>query len=332
MKKSTPVLLATVLVITPIILGARITRWRQTQDAFASGTRVAEYTPGNYKLTVTVEDTPREYILHLPQHYTGKSPLPIVIMFHGGGGTARNAIWQTEWAKKADQEHFLAVFPEGTPHDPSRPASFRRNPQTWNDGSERIGAAARHVADVAFVAAMLNDLKERFTIDARRIYVTGFSNGASMSFRVARELSQVIAAMAPVAGADWLGDTPPGRAVPLLYITGTADPQNPFEGGEVRIGATSYGQKASTQDMIANWVTIHGCSDEPRVVYEQEGETGKAYCRHNGVDTMVVYTIVGHGHHWPGGRSALPERVAGKNVATLNATDVIWDFFQKHSK
>jgi polyhydroxybutyrate depolymerase len=291
-----------------------------------------DYAPGDHRLTIVVEGSTREYVVHIPPQYDGQVPLPVVIMFHGGGGAAQAAMEETGWAEKADQEGFLAVFPEGTPPDPSRPASFLGNPQTWNDGSERgIGAVESKVADVEFVSAMIDDLKERFNVDDRRIYVTGFSNGASMSFRLAHELSSVIAAIAPVAGADWLDDTMLDRAVPLLYMTGTADPLNPIEGGEIFIGERSYGVKPPTQEMIAKWVKLHGCGEEPRVVYDQDGAKGVAYDCPGDADTVVLYTLDGHGHHWPGSRTVLPETMAGKNTAKIKATDVIWDFFEKHA-
>lgn len=289
-----------------------------------------DYTPGDQRLTIVVERSTREYIVHIPPQYDGQVPLPVVIMFHGGGGMARNEMGYSGWVEKADQEGFLAVFPDGTPPDPSRPASFLANPQTWNDGSNRgIHAAEADVADVEFVSAMIDDLKERFNVDDRRIYVTGFSNGASMSFRLARELSSVIAAVAPVAGADWLSHMVPARAVPLLYITGTADPLNPIEGGEIFIGQKSYGVKPPTQEMIARWVKLHGCGEEPRVVYDQDGAKGFAYDCPGDADAVVLYTIDGHGHHWPGSRTVLPESIAGKNTAKLKATDVIWEFFER---
>jgi polyhydroxybutyrate depolymerase len=253
-------------------------------------------------------------------------------MFHGGGGTAKAARWETGWAEKADQEGFLAVFPEGTRADPTRPPRFRGNPQSWNDGSRRpnVRAARLEVADVEFVSMMLSDLKARFRIDERRIYATGFSNGASMTFRVARELSPLIAAAAPVAGADWLEDKTPERPVPLLYLTGTADPLNPVGGGEIRIGQRAFGRKPPTQEMIGKWVKMVGCPEEPRVVYDQDGARGLAYGFPGGADRVVLYTIDGHGHHWPGGKSALPESLAGKNTAKLKATDIIWEFFKAH--
>jgi polyhydroxybutyrate depolymerase len=242
-------------------------------------------------------------------------------------------MWETDWAGKADRQGFLAVFPEGTRPDPNRAARFVGNPQTWSDGSRRssIGAVARKVADVEFVSAMIEDLAGRFKVDRRRIYATGFSNGASMAFRVARELSSLVAAVAPVAGADWPENRKPELPVPLLYIAGTADPLNPKDGGEVRIGRKSFGTKPATETMINEWVRLHGCRRTPRVVYDKNGARGVAYGRPDGLDAVILYTLQGHGHHWPGGKSLLPEKLAGKNVSELDATDVIWEFFKTKS-
>jgi len=289
---------------------------------------VTSIASGTHPFAITVQGVERSYFVHVPPSYDSTKKWPVVVMFHGGGGTAQAAMWDTGWDDKSDKEGFLAVFPEGTPPDASRPGRFRDNPQTWNDGSKRpnVGAASRGVPDVDFVAAMLADLKLRFGVDERRIYITGFSNGASMAFKVARELSTIVAAAAPVAGADWLSGTNPARAVPVLYITGTADPLNPFEGGEIRIGAKTFGTKTSVREMIGNWVKMHGIRDERPVV----GATAVAYGLQGEPAKAVLYTIEGHGHHWPGGKSALPMRLAGKNTAKLKATDVIWEFFSAH--
>jgi polyhydroxybutyrate depolymerase len=288
--------------------------------------------PGTHPFAVTVKGVERRYLLHVPSVYDPARKWPVVVMFHGGGGTANIAMWETGWSEKADKEGFLAVFPEGTPPDASRPARFRDNPQTWNDGSRRtnVGAVERGVADVEFVTMMLADLKVRFSVDERRIYATGFSNGASMTFRVARELAPLIAALAPVAGGDWL-EKQPERPVPLLYITGTADPLNPVAGGEIRIGRKAFGTKPGTQEMIDRWVRMVGSPGASRVIYEKDGATGIAYGLAGETAKVLLYTIDGHGHHWPGGKSALPERIVGKNTAKLKATDVIWEFFKAHS-
>ncbi len=237
--------------------------WSMAEEA--ASVTPGKVAPGIQTYQITVDGLSRQYIIHIPAGYNEEQKWPVVIVFHGGGGTAKAAIWEIGWTEKADQEGFLAVFPEGTPPDPSRPGRFRDNPQTWNDGSVRygIGAVDRNVDDVAFVSAMLSDLGKHFKVDKKRIYVTGFSNGASMAFRLSREISEVIAAAAPVAGADWLVGKKPRRLVPLLYITGTADPLNPFHGGEIRIGVKSYGKKPATLEMIGKWIAMLDCKEEP---------------------------------------------------------------------
>ena len=151
-----------------------------------------------------------------------------------------------------------------------------------------------------------------------------------MTFRVARELSRFFAAAAPVAGADWLESQTPERPVPLLYITGTADPLNPIDGGPIRIGLRELGRKPPTRQMIAAWAKMAGCAEEPRVVYDRDGARGVAYGAPGDTNRVVLYTIEGHGHHWPGQKSSLPEFLAGKNTAKLDATGVIWEFFKAH--
>jgi len=124
----------------------------------------------------------------------------------------------------------------------------------------------------------------------------------------------------------------PKRSVPLLYMTGTADPLNPLDGGEIHIGKITFGTKAPVQEMIGNWLKIDGCSEDGRVVYDKDGAKGIAYSPVGMPAEVVLYTIEGHGHYWPGGGSDLPESIAGKNIAKPNATDIIWGFFASHPK
>jgi polyhydroxybutyrate depolymerase len=282
---------------------------------------------------ISINETERKYFVHVPPNYDETENLPVVVIFHGGGGKAKAAMWSTGWIAKADEEGFIAVFPEGTPPDTSRPGRFRGNPQTWNDGSERenLVAAKRNISDIDFVSAMLEKIKTDFKVDERRVYATGFSNGGSMTFRVSRELSESFAAIAPVASDDWMENIIPKRPVPILYITGTADPLNPIDGGEIFLGKKSYGIKTPVAEMIKNLVELHGCSKEPQVIYDKDGDKGVAYRNSQNIESVVLYTLKGHGHYWPGGRSLLPEWVSGKNVSKLNANEIIWDFFEKHS-
>ena len=288
--------------------------------------------PGDHALSLNVNGIRREYIIHVPAGYDPKQRAAVVMMFHGGGGTAAAAMRQTGWTGKAEAHGFLAVFPEGTRPDASRPARFAGNPQTWNDGSNRrqLWAVRNNADDIAFVNALIDELIVRFHADRHRIYVAGFSNGASMAFHIARQLSRRVAAVAAVAGTDWMSQPEVWPPVSLLYITGTADPLNPMEGGDIRIGLRTYGHKPPVKDMIRNWVRMLGCPPQAVVVQNVDGLGEIAYgpCRQE--SEVRIYTIEAMGHAWPGGIRFLPERIVGKYSDRINATDIIWAFFQQH--
>ena len=148
---------------------------------------------GDHNMTIRVGELDRRYTVHVPPGYNGKTFAPVVIMLHGGGGTGEAAATETGWGVKADEAEFLAVFPDAIPPDPTKPSRFRGNPQLWNDGSGRFYLGQKAPDDVGFINAMLDELITKFAVDQRRIFVTGFSNGASMCFRVGAELSKRIA-------------------------------------------------------------------------------------------------------------------------------------------
>lgn len=300
----------------------------------AASTMPTKMHPGDHTLELTHHGLTRHYVVHVPPGYDGKTPVPVVIMFHGGGGKARGAMQETGWSAKSDKQNFLVVYPEGVPRDPSRRGSFVANPQSWNDGSQRaiVAASLKNIDDVGFVNAMLDDLGMKFRIDPQRLYATGFSNGASMTFRAGRELSTRVAAIAPVAGSDWLEQPAPTRPLSLLYITGTADPLNPLEGGEITLGGKPAGNKPPVREFIDKWVKMLGCVSEPKTIYDRDGVKGLAYTTCRDHAEVIFYTVAGMGHFWPGGMSHLPERVIGKSFNKISATDVIWEFFQQHPR
>lgn len=290
---------------------------------------------GNHTLSIVVNGLKRTYIVHVPGTYKPQAHSPVVIMLHGGGGTARAAMWETQWADKADKEGFLAVFPNAMARDPTRRSSFSGNPQLWNDGSDRFYPDQSVVDDIGFVSAILDDLSARFALDKRRIFLTGFSNGASMSFLVGAQLSDRIAAIAPVAGALWFDPPMFRHPVPLLYITGTADPLNLIEGGVPKLATGASDKvrakpKPPVRDSILKWGKALGCPATTSGTSYAHGARTETYSPCMG-DAEVVYVAVdGLGHTWAGGRSLLPERMVGKKSKSISATDVIWDFFQKH--
>lgn len=293
--------------------------------------------PGSHMLAIAVNGSERTYIVHVPATYKPQALSPLVIMLHGGGGTAKAASWETEWAVKAEKEGFLVIFPNAMARDPTRRSSFARNPQLWNDGSDRFYPSQHAPDDVGFITAILDDLSARFAVDERRVFVTGFSNGASMSFRVGAELSDRIAAIAPVAGALWFDPTKFRHSVSMCYITGTADPLNLIQGGVPKL-ATGVSDrvrskpKPPVRDSILKWAKALGCPATTPSISDAHGVRTETYSACMDTAEVVYIAVDGLGHTWAGGRSLLPESMVGKTSNTIRATDVIWEFFQKHAR
>lgn len=319
-----------VCILLAIVVGAGAVH---SASAKPADTRLG---PGDHSLTLKVGDLDRHYIVHVPPGHNGKKPLPLVIMFHGGGGTARGAMRETGWTQKADEQTFLAVFPEATSPDPTKPSRFGINGQAWNDGSGGFHAGERDIPDIAFIDAMIDDLIARFPVDRRRIYATGFSNGASMTFRVGVDLSSRIAAIAPFAGTLWIKQPKLDRPVSLCYITGDADPLNPIAGGTPKLAsgapirAAISRVKPPSREFVATWAQLLDCQSEPKPTPASSGLTTLIYTGGRD-DSEVRFTIItDHGHIWPGGRNLLPESMVGKPSDKFKATDAIWEFFEKH--
>lgn len=309
----------------------------------AAGRSTAVYPekPGRYNRTLTLDGMQRSYVLHLPKSYQEGEPLPVVFMLHGGGGTGRAALWETGWHRLADEQGFIMVAPNAMPPDHNKRASFASNPQLWNDGSDRFYAEQVEVDDVRFINAIIDELNTYNAVDAQRIFVTGFSNGASMAFRAAAALPDRIAAIAPVAGACWIDPGELARPVPMLYITGDADPLNLIEGG-VPLPANSDGTtesdkvrakaKPPVRDSVEKWARANGCPVPGSQVTEKNGVRTETWqsCPAGGVVEYIQ--VKGLGHTWAGGKSILPESIVGGRSELISATEVIWEFFRQHPR
>ncbi len=273
----------------------------------------------------------RTFVVHIPPGFDGKAKVPLVIMLHGAGGSGEGAIPQTGWGAKSDREGFIAVFPDGTPPHPALPARFLLNPRLWNDGSGRGAIAVKDVDDLGFISAMIDFLEARYAADPARVYCTGFSNGASMTFSVGLNLSNRIAAIAPVSGHLFYTGKQLAYPVPLLFIIGTKDPLNPIDGGDVKLpwGVTQY--HPPIEDSLKQWELMLGCGPQVQTA-RGNGVLEITYdnCARGG--EVEYYRVRGLGHVWPGGKNQLPERWVGQPSDNLNATDVIWEFFKAHPR
>lgn len=288
--------------------------------------------PGNHDEAIQFGGLTREFVVHVPPRDGGKSKLPLVIMLHGAGGSGPQAAVETGWPAKADREGFIAVFPNGVPAAPHLPASFRLNPQLWNDGSGRGAIGRNNIDDVRFLDKTIDYVEAHYAIDPARIYLTGFSNGASMTWYAGERLSDRIAAIAPVSGHLWVTGGALKYPVPVLFIIGTADPLNPIGGGDVKLPWFTTQHNPPIDESLKEWERMLACGPQVETARDRNGVREVVYdhCERGG--EVAYYTIEGLGHVWPGGKNRLPEKWVGKPSDKLNATDVIWAFFKAHPR
>lgn len=148
--------------------------------------------PGDHTQTVDHDDRTRSCLVHVPPKYNPKRPTPIVLVFHGGGSNAEQMMRYCGLNEKADKEGFIAVYPNGT--------GRLEHMLTWNGGNCCAYAQWNNVDDVGFTRTLLDDLTKVVNIDRKRVFATRMSNGSIMCYRLASELSDRIAAIAPVSG------------------------------------------------------------------------------------------------------------------------------------
>ncbi|MFO0843536.1 MAG: dienelactone hydrolase family protein [Gemmataceae bacterium] len=254
-------------------------------------------------------------------------PWPVVMMLHGAGGTAAWTLTETRWGERVEPGGFLLVLPEATRPDPGSPPGFLANPQVWNDGAADGRPPRPAVDDVAFLDAVLDDLGQRYPIDPARISITGFSNGAAMTFRYASERSERLAAIAPVAGHCNV-EPRPARPVPTLYLVGREDPLVRCARGDRHAMGAVRVARPSVSGTLTKWAAALGCSTTPRLVGSDDGVTIEGY---PGPVPFLAYTIDALGHHWPGGGGELLRRIAGPPSDRVEACRVIWDFFRRQT-
>ena len=277
-------------------------------------------------LSVQAEGHKWTYHLYVPDRVRA-AKVPLVVVFHGAGGNGRAYLEKNGWLGQSEQAGFAVAAPDGLPALPYWPANFQINPRLWNSGQLKPGSPRGKIDDMAFVTAMLGDIEQRVQIDSKRVFATGHSNGAGMTFMVGSKLSKRFAALATVMGQNSTTNAQPERALPTLVLLGTSDPLNPMEGGTRKL---PWGKSTVPPPMqgIDAWSKAMGCSATAQLERDDDVVLEKRYgtCRDGA--TVTVLLIKGQGHAWPGGQdSGLPESVLGPNTTRINATREIWSFF-----
>jgi polyhydroxybutyrate depolymerase len=283
---------------------------------------------GDYSRSLLSEGRKRTFLLHIPRGWDRSKPMPLVIVLHGGGGTGRKVAALTRFKQVADRYGFVAAFPDGINGH-------------WNDGRNvpNFKSHRENIDDVGFIRLLIERLAQQLNLDSTRVYVTGMSNGAMMCLRLGCDLSDRLAAIAPVCGAvpvDLPESCPQGRPLSVLAINGTEDPFVPWEGGGVGL-LNKRGSVLSVSASIRFWVERNGCAPEPEETRLPQKDPKQGITTVRDVFTggrdqteVIAYRVEGGGHTWPGGS----ERTArfGKQSRDFDATETIWQFFKRHHR
>jgi polyhydroxybutyrate depolymerase len=280
-------------------------------------------TPASHDIDGSIQSggLTRTYHVHLPLSYNGAASLPVVFIFHGRLGTGEGMITLSHMNTTADQDNFIAVYPDG----------YERS---WADGRGTTPADKQHIDDVGFISTLIDTMSNQYHGDPHRIYATGISNGGFFTQRLGCQLADKIAAIVPDAATlttALAATCALSRPIPYLLIQGTDDPLVPFNGGSVSLDGS--GTALSEADSVAKWASLDGCAGTPATTsvpdtaHDGTEVTLTRYpgCKQN--VAVAVYVVQGGGHTWPSGQQYLPVSVVGRTTHQID-NSTIWNFLK----
>jgi len=255
----------------------------------------------------------REYLLHVPKSYDPAKPTPLIISLHGGAGWPAMQKETSRWNTLSESQGFIVVYPSGI---------SGRGPRAWHMNPSGLAK------DVRFISDLIDTLKAAYNVDSTRVYADGLSNGGGMAFVLSCTLSDRIAAVGMVASAqflpfDWCTDR---RAVPMIAFHGTADRTVPYHGGKSWVAPVAF---PGMPTWAADWARRNRCGSDPVESAVAADVTRLEYTNCADDTAVVLYTVKGGGHSWPGG-GPLPEWLVGPTSRSIDATSLMWAFYREH--
>jgi polyhydroxybutyrate depolymerase len=271
-------------------------------------------------------DTTRQFKVHVPPSYDPHKPMPVVFCFHGLGQDALLfCVSGASMPAKSDSAGFILVMPNGYQN-------------SWNAGTCCGGAVTDKLDDIGFIRAIYAEINKHLNIDTSRVYSTGLSNGAYISYRLACEASDLFVAVAPAAGALGMDDIGGGSAtdgdfdrcmpaqkVSVLEMHGTQDP------------LIAYSLMKPTLDRLA---MLNGCALTTHPA-TQPASAGDTTCISydgcpDGID-VTGCSVEGGGHVWFGSPNCgtgvdAACAIVGNNSKNFMNTDAAWDFLSRHKR
>ncbi len=272
----------------------------------ASSARTADCAPGTYEEQILSGGQVRQYRLHVPPGYRPGVPAPLVIGLHGQGGDPAGFESYSGLSVLSDEAGFIAVYPLGL----GELAGW----DTW-----------RASPDVQFVRDLLDGLESTCSIDPQRVYATGHSRGGGMADRLACDLADRLAAIGPVSGAFNSGTAcTPSRPVPVIAFHGRDDPVVYYNGfGPLDKPHEAYFSIGTPiPHWASGWADRNGCAFPSAATPAASPLTGQAWADCAAGADVVLYTVEGGGHGWPGS--------PGEPAGEFSAAQMIWEFFVRH--
>jgi polyhydroxybutyrate depolymerase len=275
----------------------------RSNSATSSPQNTASVRSGSIEAEITSSGVSRHYILHVPAAYQPNAAVPLITNFHGYGSNSKEEEALTGMSAKADREGFIVVYPDGLN-------------SAWYTGPGTEGQRDRQ-----FIRDLIAYLESQYSIDPRRIYATGISNGGGMTDRLGCYMADIIAAIAPDSGAyNFWQDCRPSRPMPVLAFHGLDDNIVPYTGGNPQI------MEPSIPDWAAAWAKRDGCASTPTKTSPVDTVIVQTWSGCQGDVEVILYTLANHGHSWPGS-PVMPKAITSQ---AIDATDVMWDFFKAH--
>lgn len=274
-----------------------------------------------------VDGRERRFHAYVPARLAADPALVFVLHGSMGDGAGARASFYQAFEPIADREGFVVVYPDG----------WERH---WNGcrAAAPYAANTEDIDDVAFFAAMVAHFEAELGVDRKRVFATGYSNGGHMAYRLALEAPALVAAVAPVAASlptdANLGCTKSGRPTAVLVLNGTADPMNPYEGGDAALFGIfiSRGDVLSSDATVEYFAALAGHRGPPRVhaypdVSKSDDSTAELRIWEDGSGPPVaLLRVQGGGHNFPHARFRTP-LFLGPTNADVDAAEEIWRFF-----
>ncbi|TAH18390.1 MAG: hypothetical protein EAZ08_11630 [Cytophagales bacterium] len=278
------------------------------------------------KASIEVNGLVRTYWYFLPTEKAENQALPLVIALHGGGGNGKGMSKLSKFHELAEKENFMVVYPDG----------YNNN---WNDGriGEKNKAYTANIDDVKFISMLIDRLVADFSVDKKRVFATGISNGGHLSIYLSLNLSEKILAIAPVCASipvNLESDFKIQQPCSVLIMNGTTDKLVKYDGGEVLSG--KRGEVIPTERMVQTYIKNNACAENP--IIEEIADSNKKdnckatkfiYANGKNATEVILVRIDNGGHTWADGIQYLPKFIIGNVCKDFSATDMIWEFFKR---